>query len=159
MSIELKIKAKSLAAESRFIRKEENRLLAISRKGNVNFVIKAAKRKYGKDWRDHIDPMLAAFHADQKAMASRIGDNWKAELEHRRKRAAAGFQSLRDHRVLIVRPVARSTHLARAYISGQPYKTVEQTCRIGPNVDAVRKMVSKYTNMNHTDKLDEWFRT
>lgn len=88
MSIELKIKAKHLAAEAKIIRAEERK-------------------------------------------AKESGDT-------------AQLQSLHDHRLHTVRPAARSTHLARAFIKGVPYKVVEQTCRTQPYAAEIRKMVSQY---------------
>lgn len=39
------------------------------------------------------------------------------------------LESLNCHRKFVVRPEARATHLARAYISGKTYEEVEATCR------------------------------
>lgn len=59
------------------------------------------------------------------------------------------FESLHNHRVWNVRNEARATHLARAYIEGKPYSSVEKSihdrsvlrCYILPRVIA---MVAKY---------------
>ena len=59
------------------------------------------------------------------------------------------YQSIHNHRVLDVRNENRATFLARAYLAGRPYKTVEQKihdmtvlkCNILPRVF---EMVNKY---------------
>lgn len=75
MSLELKVKAKSLAEEARIIRKEEQKLKA---KGPV-----------------YNGP-------------------------------GSKFYNLQSHRKGIVRHEARHTHVARAYLWGRPYSSVEK---------------------------------
>jgi hypothetical protein len=85
MSVELKVKYKSLAEEARIIRKEENKLrnMILWAKANSNDFEELAKM--------------------------------------RSKRA-----SLSDHRKKDVRNENRATQLARAFLSGVPYISVEQ---------------------------------
>lgn len=81
MSLELKVKACSLAAEAAIIRRIERKR------------IKAART-------------LASGNCSPD-------------------RAYSDYHSLRAHRVLIVRPEARATHLARGFLSGLPYQRIE----------------------------------
>lgn len=100
MSIELKIKAKNLAHESRLIREGE---------------------------------------VEQRDRARQLrGKQKNTRLEDERR------ESLYLHRIQVVRPEARSTHLARMFLKGTPYKHVERSCRIAPDRDKVVRMVVRY---------------
>ena len=48
------------------------------------------------------------------------------------------------HRIHVVRPEARHTHLAYGFLRGKSYEQIERDARVAPNWDKVRKMVSKY---------------
>lgn len=107
MSYELKIKAKSLGAESRMIRQEEMKL------------------KKRVRWSS-----LHQNHDEARA------------LEKTRK-------SLYEHRTWDVRRESRATNLARAFIKGKPYRTVESKTNTGAYEMAyilgrVEKLVRKY---------------
>lgn len=98
--IELKIKANSLAAEARIIRK-----LEIRRRQQ------AAKRR----------KLRLPFDV--------------AEAERLR---------IHEHRIKVVRPEARATHLARAYLSGYEYGRIEKTARTAPWWLRMRELVYRY---------------
>lgn len=103
MSIKLKIKANTLAAEARIIRKNEKRL-----------------RKF-----------------NQLHMAQKRNYHW----------ADSARESLYRHRIDVVRPEARATHLARAYLKGSAYRSVEQSTRqpvADALIDKINAMVRKY---------------
>lgn len=69
------------------------------------------------------------------------------------------YQSLHQHRTVDVRNEARATHLARAFIAGKPYSSVEKfrkdenlfQTRILPRVFS---MVAKYGNERIYEKYD-----
>jgi len=84
MTIELKVKSKTLAQESRYIRKEE-----VKRRNYI---------RYCKRTKSNKGSVVSAMERHQ----------------------------LYIHRVGVVRPEARATHLARAFIKGQAYGDVEQ---------------------------------
>lgn len=121
MSIELKIKAKSLGAESQMIRKEEIKLKRSAR------------------WND----------------------------EHQKPAEAAKFQTKRralyEHRVQDVRFESRATHLARAYIAGKPYKSIERSTRDDADTKTrlwkrVHTLLKKYHNPEITQaEVLKWF--
>ena len=48
------------------------------------------------------------------------------------------------HRIQVVRPEARATQLAYAYLRGVPYRKVEPISHAEPNWHRVEKMVEKY---------------
>ena len=104
MSVELKIKAKSLAEEAKIIRKEEVRQKRLSRKK---------------------DPNGGYWHPD----------------------ALGTYVKLHHHRTQPVRIAARHTHLARAFIAGTPYKSVECAPRYLPNTRDIAKMAQAYGAM------------
>jgi len=99
MSIELKIKAKSLAVEARYIRKEE-----------------VKQRNYGRYLLRSQQPAQVPYHK---------------------------FHKLREHR-LEIRAMSRATGLARAFIKGTPYVTVEKPKRGGPDKPSILRMVKRY---------------
>lgn len=71
-------------------------------------------------------------------------------------RASDKRELLYRHRIDVVRPEARATHLARAFIKGRPYHTVEKPKRPLPEriADKVASMVSRY-DPNHQWTYDE----
>lgn len=83
MSVELKVKSKTLAIEAGYIRREERKTLRNAR--------------------------------------------WQAEHQEAKNSAMSYLQYLRlqDHRTKVLRPEARATHLARAFLKGTPYRQVE----------------------------------
>lgn len=104
---ELKIKAKSLASEAQYIRKEEVKLLKHARAMEA--------KNYGP------------------------GDLPRARRD-----------DLRDHRLKVVRPEARRTHLARAFIKGTPYTKVENSTTRNrltqSDLGEIARMVQTYGN-------------
>lgn len=114
MSIELKVKSYSLAEESKYIRKQEN------------------KSKQQVRWNE----------ARQK-------DSSKARRT---------FWSLRNHRVEDIRPEARATFLARAYIKGAKRSTVEKNPTACSHVKRrAMKMIKKYNDRGLTIDFDKWY--
>lgn len=72
------------------------------------------------------------------------------------------LNSITNHRKFDVRNENRATFLARAYIAGVPYKTVEHKCidiakRNHYVLPRVVAMVNRYHNRNTTmDAIQEW---
>ena len=74
------------------------------------------------------------------------------------------YQSLQQHRCVVVRNEARATHLARAFIAGKPYSSVEKTrkdevlfkTRIIPRIFY---MIAKYGNFQIYKKYDRTTKT
>lgn len=95
MSIELKIKSKSLAAEARIIRGEEAKLL---------------RRLDGLG-----APSDEGSAQDEGACARRLA----------RLRFLHAYSAVRSHRCGLVRAEARRTLLARGFLRGRPYRRIE----------------------------------
>ena len=118
MSIELKIKFKSLAEEAKIIKKEEQK---------------------------------------QKKIFRKIGPAYEFYDKHMKT-----YNSLRDHRIDVVRLHARATHLARGYIKGMPYKRIEnKTHYYDYRLDKmIVEMVKKYGGSEHDnvsiEAIKEW---
>lgn len=104
MSIELKVKAYSLAEESKYIRKQENKM------------------------KNHYRWCVSKQKDASESQSSR-----------------SKFWRLRNHRVRHIRPEARATHLARAYLKGMPRSKVEKwpTASWDVKVKAM-KMIKRY---------------
>lgn len=98
--IELKIKALSLTAEARIIKRLERKL----------------KRKYPIATMDGYNPKT-----DKQETIIHYGPS--PLLNPRR---AEQFFRIQGHRLKEVREEARATHLARAFLKGKPYHEVEQ---------------------------------
>lgn len=123
MSIELKIKAKTLATEASYIRKEEQKM-----------------KRQARWLRDHqqTDDAESAY---------------------------AKFWNLKEHRIKDLRHEARATHLARAFLRGFKYSTVEEyrlpqyeiifRTKIVPSI---LRMVQKYSMNKNIDRsaIDAW---
>lgn len=104
MSIHLKIKLKSLAAEARIIKTEE-----------------------------------------RKMRGPRWGSSYKRSL-------------LQRHRLDVIRPEARCTHLAYGYLRGRTIDQIESCAKTAPDWDRVYVMVKKYGDYSQRDrsKFDIW---
>lgn len=111
VSIELKIKAKHLAAEARIIRAEANKLKARAKK---------ARDKQRSDVADSLSRQVWNINYHNKTVVSRE---------------------------------ARATHLARAFIKGTPYKTVENKT-VERLEDYIVHRIVKMANKYHYPSVD-----
>jgi hypothetical protein len=111
----LKVKIKSLAAEARIIRLEEDKALC---------------RKRG-----------AAAYTPSGAP----GGDKKPKQKSSPHRKEDRYQSLREHRVFDVRKEQRASLLAYAFIRGKSYAAVEKPHKDNPpDLDRVQKLVEKF---------------
>lgn len=131
MSIMLKVKENSLAAEARIIRRLERRR---------NRCTNCAKWR-----RDHITEVqeLQGPNAGQ-TKAFLVCEEGGLQFNGERPKS---YNQLRNHRRFVVRVEARATHLARAFLKGQSYVQVEQDARRQPSWRAIDLMLSKYATM------------
>ena len=60
------------------------------------------------------------------------------------------------HRIGVVRPEARYTHLAYGFLRGREYQQIEKKAHIAPNWKRVRKMVQKYGSHMWSDYGTGW---
>lgn len=58
--------------------------------------------------------------------------------------ALQSYQALREHRVHVVRPAARSASLAYGFLRGRLYEEMERTCKVEPFWPDVARMVLRY---------------
>lgn len=138
-SIELKIKAASLAEESRIIRAQEERLKRRRRK--------AAERAVRFKERDSTEGRNASYDYDGNL----------SDMDSTRERIYL-------HRVGPVRREARLTHLARAFLSGKPYHVVENKNKseltmisVERDVPKITVMIRKYGSWPHkSEDIERW---
>lgn len=123
--VELKMKAVSLAAEVRLIRREERK-----HEKSASWCVR---------WLSQTGNMKAANRAD---------------ILQQRKDSARVVDSLRYHRKIELRSEQRSTHLARAYLRGVPYRSVERTCNAPPNWIRVAAIIKSFGG--DTVDLSSW---
>jgi hypothetical protein len=84
----------------------------------------------------------------------------REELIAKKRGDYSTLNSLHNHRVLVVRPAARSTHLAYSFLRGRNYRDVERMCYHQPNFAEVFRMVKKYGGWaQKEDDLKGWFAT
>lgn len=121
MSVELRVKEKSLAAEAKIIRQEE------------------IKAKKSATWcRKH-------------------------QMSGEAERFNKTRESLHEHRIEVVRFECRATNLARAYIKGTPYRSIERSTKTGDYQmgrlkGRMHKLVCKYHNRQEPiEKINDWF--
>lgn len=131
MSVQLKIKSKHLALEPNIIRKEERILLNRMKKSPC----------FGLNYWDH-------RHNFDSITKQKYGN-----LEYR-------YNSLFSHRVQDVRREARATFLARAFLKGKPYISVERNVRDlqlqKQILKRAAKIAEKYRNrVTHQEKFTE----
>ena len=134
MSIQLKIKSKHLALEPAIIRHEERKL----RKQIDWYITKHQISIHGVDWFD-----VYKNHPDLSTLY----------VKH---------SNLVSHRTVNVREESRATYLARAYIKGMPYKTVEGNCNDKLPVkvmESLIRMVIRYGNVRYKNEIDRSERT
>lgn len=55
------------------------------------------------------------------------------------------FVNIYEHRIKVVRPEARRTHLARMFMRDVPYETVEKFAHSKPDWDGIFKVVKRFT--------------
>jgi hypothetical protein len=74
------------------------------------------------------------------------------------------YDSVYRHRIDVVRPIARATHLARAYIKGMPYAVVERKTHNNEVMYLTKKifeMVKKYGGEKHhnvtIEAIENWY--
>lgn len=136
-SLFLKVKIKSLAAESRIIRLEEDKLrsprLAIA---NINFT-----KENGKTVYESADYTIASKEKLAK---------WKERSIEARNRTEKTLTSLTNHRKLEVRNESRAALLAYAFIRGKSYAKTENSKLlnnqlVGPNPKILQKVASIVT--------------
>ena len=134
-TIFLKVKIKSLAVESRIIRKEEHLIYA--------------NRTARKKWRR----IKLGLDTEDKRPSVTMLDNVKLPRSHSEANRDLFF-NLQAHRKFVVRPEARATQLAYAFLRGKSYADTEKVdwkVRGNPYdwaerkvYDSVVRMVIKY---------------
>lgn len=107
MSINLKIKIKSLAAEAKIIKNEERK-----------FKCPKLLLDFDMCFNEGPDPVYTQASRNKRA-------KWKARAEEARQRTARVCSSLHTHRTTVVRNEARASFLAYGFLRGVPYHDVE----------------------------------
>lgn len=77
-------------------------------------------------------------------------------------RQSTKYWDLRSHRITVVRPEARATHLARAFLCGHEYSKIEEFRYSRPDWTRVGELVHKYAIGNRqvvAQQLEEWIQT
>ena len=134
--LQLKIKIKTLQAEARIIRHEEQKLKSRS---NEEKAYRRAARLYAKG-KLRKEPVLKG----------------KPQKEETARKKRWLRMDIRGHRQGTVREEARVTHLAYGFMKGIPYKVMEQKCHEYPDWVSVRSMVSRFGGKMSENQLDAW---
>ena len=130
MTIHLKIKAKTLAAEAGIIKQQEQRML---------------RGFHGSDF------LGGVARGEDRIVRSPL------DQERIRALHVEGLRDLQEHRRGTLRSAARSTHLARCFLRGRPYPQVENRHRTKPVANDIWKMVAKYGDISiKREHLDNW---
>ena len=123
MSIQLKIKFKSLSEEARIIRQEE-----------LKIKLRAAKMQRAK-------ANLTDLENDPEKLAK-----WE-EIARTRTQSLTQMRELSCHRKNKVRQAARSTHLTRGFLAGTPYRAIEnEKTRTIPDWNHIWNMAKRYAD-------------
>lgn len=126
MTIELKVKICSLAAEARIIRRleKQKRDQARRARGWRQAVAVDDKGRAKTKWFKEVDAPDTAQYSDDHL---------------------AKYQSLRAHRILDVRKEARASQLAYGFLRGRDYKQMEQKCYTEPNWSKVQDIAERFS--------------
>lgn len=76
-------------------------------------------------------------------------------IKRMQKKRPARAQEMHNHRVNVVRPLARSTHLAYGFLRGKTKEDMELTCYTKPNGLAIRQLVNRYGITTPLGALDD----
>lgn len=129
MLVYLKVKIKSLAAEARVIRTEENKALSRAR---------AFKGKYRK--RHDVE----SHKPEKPAWVLRFEKYGEAketsETEYEK------FWGLKRHRINVVRKEARDSHIAYGFLRGREYQNIEQSRYIDPDWKNIERIVLRFNS-------------
>jgi hypothetical protein len=179
MNVELKIKAASLAAESKIIRQEEQRIkkdymrardlsdtkTALARR--VRSLERILDSKYTGEFGTPTKLNGLPLTALVEGQVSIDFENLKplqfteAQIERFKKKAADAqrrVSTLQSHRTKEVRMAARETHLARMFLKSTPISCVETIRRYGkqgPNIERIIRMVLKYKRDTQYENCSE----
>lgn len=63
---------------------------------------------------------------------------------------------LRQHRLDVIRPECRATHLAYGYLRGHPIDRIEPCAKSEPDWGRVVSMIKKYGTIQQVKDFDSW---
>jgi hypothetical protein len=142
----LKVKAVTLAFETRVIRKRERHTLANAR-------------------------TLAGIYSRRHTLGSvrpEMPVKIEKALAHENSRELSDeaytlFWGLQHHRKNVVRKEARDTHVALHFLRGKPYSTVEAFAYSRPNWDNIERMILTYSEgedpRDVKQRFEQWHQT
>lgn len=139
MSVFLKVKLKSLAAEARVIKHEENKRKV---KG-----IPSSRRNFGKAQSAKVSAAEIRA-ADRDIRSERRGRDWYPKT-------LVELQSLHRHRIDVVKKEARLTSIAYGYIRGRKFDQVDSGRDLKPeDWKRITDMVKRYGTLESS--LEQW---
>lgn len=127
----LKIAIKCLASEARITRREENKFPKV--------------RKIKAFIRNEAGEILKPGEVIGKTKGWRAGN--------------AEWAELRDHRIHVVRPYARTVLLAYGYLRGRPYKVLEEKCYESPDWKEIAALIQEHGVGQHSNVTEHTLRT
>ena len=71
----------------------------------------------------------------RKEELKRKGNNWSYQADN-----------LREHRIYVVRPEARSAHFAYSFIKGVPFHEIEPKRKTEPDWKRIQELIKKYAS-------------
>lgn len=125
---ELKIKRKSLAAEARIIRTEEQKALSRTRFQNAMSSPDMTEKRLKK---------LGLTVSQLRRVRARLANRANTPV-YDAADAYGQYNRLRDHRIKDVRTAARAAHLAHHYIKGDPFHVAEDVPRLDGSKEAAK---------------------
>lgn len=139
ISIELKVKNKSLAAEARIIRREEDKLKA--------WELRHRSRRH--------DFKSKTVKDDRGVEHTKVSGGWDSksdELHNKRMQLAA-------HRRVLVRQERRAAHLAFCFLKGTDYLKVESSAKSRPDWGKIERLAKRYGDQDErviAQRFAEW---
>jgi hypothetical protein len=113
----LKVKIKSLTAETKIIKADEQKYLWAGRIANIH------------------------------AHAEELPENERVDFFLHKEDSYETYRGLHEHRINVVRSESRAAQLALAFYNKTPYHEVEASCYTLPNWDRVAEILIKFFNI------------
>lgn len=144
-ALTLKVKIKTLATESKYIRKEEHKQI-----GYARFLCGIFSKKHPKG-----NPLAERPAPDFDKMFEKLEDQQSAADN-----AYDEYWNLSHHRKFVVRQEARSSLLAYAFLRNVPYASVESNgCYEIPDFEYVYKISQRFSDLGDNAlkaKFSDW---
>ena len=108
------------------------------------------------DRRIHLKIKLATLKAESRFIRKEEQKALKRNREVQGGTFCERYEDLRAHRRGVVRPVARTNHLAYGFLRGVPYVAMESSCDKVPDMGRVKAVAKRFSNQWDEEAWGIW---